>query len=81
MKTVCENSLTKYLISNQHDLREWTQPTIQDYFEFCVKKQVLSRMDIENGIIELKGSPTGVSTNCLKKKFSSFDVTINHFLF
>ena len=67
MKTVCENSLTKYLISNQDDLREWKQSTIQDYFEFCVKKQVLPRMDIENGTIELKGSPAGVSSNCSKK--------------
>ncbi len=66
MEEVCKNSLIKFLIKNQSDLREWTQSTVKDYFEFCVgKKQVLPRMDIGNGIVELKGSATDVSRNCL----------------
>ncbi len=67
MENVCANSLRKDLIENQFDLREWTQSAVQDYFEFCLRKEVLPRMDIENGIVELKGSPANVSSNCLKK--------------
>ncbi|CAF1061986.1 unnamed protein product [Didymodactylos carnosus] len=66
MERVCENSLIKSVITNIFDLREWTQSTIQEYFTFCVwKKQVLPKVDIENGIVELKGSAVDVSSNCV----------------
>ncbi|CAF1174937.1 unnamed protein product [Didymodactylos carnosus] len=61
MEEVCKNSLIKSLIENTSDLREWTQSTVKRYFEFCVGvKQVLPRMDIGNGIVELKGSAAHV---------------------
>jgi hypothetical protein len=71
METTCANSLRKDSIKNQFNLREWTQSAIQSYFEFCLRKEVLPKMDIETGIVELKGSPADVSNNCLKESSRS----------
>ncbi|CAF5208886.1 unnamed protein product, partial [Rotaria magnacalcarata] len=57
MERVCERTLINSVIENISELCEWTQSTIQDYFKFCVwEKQVLPKMDITKGIVELKGT-------------------------
>ncbi|CAF3715315.1 unnamed protein product [Rotaria socialis] len=61
METVCESTLIKSVIKNISELCEWTQSTIQDYFKFCVwEKQVLPKMDITEGSVELKGTAADV---------------------
>jgi len=61
METFCANSLRNDSIKNQFDLREWAQSAIESYFQFCLRKNVLLKMNIELGIVELTGTPTDVS--------------------
>lgn len=80
VEKVCENSLIKSLIKNICDLREWEKSTIQDYFKFCVwEKQVLTKIDIKNGIVELQGSAADVSSLC-DNKCLNFNMVINYSL-
>ncbi|CAF2225875.1 unnamed protein product [Rotaria magnacalcarata] len=61
MERVCERTLINSVIENISELCEWTQSTIQDYFKFCMwEKQVLPKMDITKGIVELKGTAADV---------------------
>ncbi|CAF1115474.1 unnamed protein product, partial [Didymodactylos carnosus] len=63
-----KQSTVKRNLDQKSDLCEWRQSTLNRYFQFCLQRNVLVKMDIENGTIELEG-PSESSINEAEKHY------------
>ena len=46
----------KLHLTDKVDMAEWPQNVIQKYYEYCLKRQVIPTLDIENSILDLMGT-------------------------
>ncbi|CAF4224636.1 unnamed protein product [Rotaria socialis] len=51
---------TKSQITNKDDILNWSQDTINKYYDYCLKQGVVPTLDLENVSLELAGSKDAV---------------------
>ncbi|CAF4363386.1 unnamed protein product, partial [Rotaria magnacalcarata] len=51
---------TKSQITNKDDILNWSQDTINKYYDYCLKQGVIPTLDLENVSLELAGPKDAV---------------------
>ncbi|CAF3321422.1 unnamed protein product [Rotaria sp. Silwood2] len=51
---------TKSQLVNKHDMLDWSQDTINKYYEYCIKHSVIPTLDFDTVTLELIGTNDSV---------------------
>lgn len=55
IKQLAESCSHKLHLTEKTDMADWSQNTIQKYYEYCLQKRVIPTLDIQNSTIDLIG--------------------------
>ncbi len=60
IKTLGQSCSSKVHLTNQIDMADWPQTTIQKYYDYCLQKRVIPTLDMDNTILDLIGPKDAV---------------------
>ncbi|CAM4845808.1 unnamed protein product, partial [Rotaria magnacalcarata] len=60
IKQLARSSSFKVHLTDTNDVSDWPQDVIQKYYDYCLQRRVIPTLDIENSILDLKGSKDAV---------------------
>ncbi len=55
IKKLAQSCSSKLHLTDKIDMADWSQTTIQKYYEYCLQKRVIPTLDIDNAILDLIG--------------------------
>ncbi|CAM4906998.1 unnamed protein product [Rotaria socialis] len=61
IKQLAQSSSVNAHLTDKNDMSDWPQDVIQKYYDYCLQRRVIPTLDIENSILDLKGSKDAVS--------------------
>ncbi|CAF1000281.1 unnamed protein product [Rotaria sordida] len=61
IKQLAQSCSLKLHITDKTDMADWSQDTIQKYYDYCLQKRVIPTLDIQNSILDLIGPKDAVS--------------------
>ena len=61
IETLARSCSSEVHLTDKTDLIDWSQETIKTFFVFCLQKNVVPTMDIDNGTLDLVGLKEAVS--------------------
>ncbi|CAF3757861.1 unnamed protein product [Rotaria socialis] len=60
IKQLAQSSSVNAHLTDKNDMSDWPQDVIQKYYDYCLQRRVIPTLDIENSILDLKGSKDAV---------------------
>ncbi|CAF0879818.1 unnamed protein product [Didymodactylos carnosus] len=60
IQQLSKNCSSKLKWTDKHDLKDWSQLTVNKYYQYCLRKKILPNLDIEQGNLELNGPKDSV---------------------
>jgi hypothetical protein len=61
IKELARSCSLKLHLTDQTDMADWPQSTVQKYYEYCLQRRVIPTLDIQNSILDLMGPKDAVS--------------------
>jgi hypothetical protein len=57
---LARSSSTKSHLADKQDMLDWSQNTINTYYEYCLKQRVIPTLDLSNVTLDLVGPKDAV---------------------